>query len=226
MKDWILFCIFIPACYLLGSINFALIISSIKNKDIRSLGSGNPGTMNMLRSVGKTLGILTFLLDFAKGIASALIGMFVFQELSNIAPFVLGYSCMLGHIFPIFNKFKGGKGVATTLGVFAVTNPVSWAVAFTILLVYLKVAKAGFFGSLIAVYIPAITSVIVTSIFQKPFWYVAVIIAIAFIFTITFAHRANFKRFFTGKENSLSLFSSSPKDRDINGDDSNNSTTN
>ncbi len=220
MKDWILFCIFIPACYLLGSINFALVISSIKNKDIRALGSGNPGTMNMLRSVGKTLGIVTFFLDFAKGITSALIGMFAFKELSNIAPYVLGFSCMLGHIFPIFTKFKGGKGVATILGVLAVTNTVSWAVAFVILLIYLKVAKAGFIGSLIGVYIPSITAIALNSVFREPYWYVAVIMASAYIVTVTIAHRANFIRLIHGKELSLTLITTTQDSEDITNTDS------
>ena len=203
MEDWILFCIFIPICYIIGSINFAVVICSFQKKDIHALGSGNPGTMNMLRSMGKGLGFLTFLLDFSKGLAASLIGMFVFTELSDIAPYVLGFSAMLGHVFPIFNKFKGGKGVATTLGVFAVAHPISWGVAFIILLIYIIIAKSGFIGSLIGVYIPAITSLVVNSIYRVPYWYVSVIFTVLFIFSITFAHRANFKRLILGTELTL-----------------------
>ena len=206
MKDWILFCIFIPVCYILGSINFALIISAIKNKDIRALGSGNPGTMNMLRSLGTGWGVLTFLLDFAKGVSAALIGMFAFKELSHAAPYVLGFSAMLGHVFPVFAKFKGGKGVATTLGVYAVVQPIAWSVAFIIMLVYLKLSKTGFIGSLIAVYLPALTSIIMNSVMQKSYWYLAVIFSCTWILVITYAHRDNFKRLKLGKEHSLSLF--------------------
>ncbi len=208
MKDWILFCIFIPVCYILGSLNFALIISAIKNKDIRALGSGNPGTMNMLRSLGTGWGVLTFLLDFAKGVTAGLIGMFVFRELRFAAPYVLGFSAMLGHVFPIFSKFKGGKGVATTLGVFAVVQPIAWAVAFVIMLIYLKLAKTGFIGSLIAVYLPAISAIISNSIVKHPYWYIPVIFSAIWILVTTFAHRDNFRRLILGKEHSLSLFAS------------------
>ncbi len=115
MNDLYLYLIFVPVSYIIGSINFATIIAKIKNKDIKKMGSGNPGTMNMLRSVGKFWGCLTFVLDCAKGISFALIGMFVFKN-SNLAMHVLGLSVVLGHIFSCFSKFKGGKGVATSLG--------------------------------------------------------------------------------------------------------------
>ncbi len=97
MNDLYLYLIFVPVSYIIGSINFATIIAKIKNKDIKKMGSGNPGTMNMLRSVGKFWGCLTFVLDCAKGISFALIGMFVFKN-SNLAMHVLGLSVVLGHI--------------------------------------------------------------------------------------------------------------------------------
>jgi len=125
MNDLYLYLIFVPVSYIIGSINFATIIAKIKNKDIKKMGSGNPGTMNMLRSVGKFWGCLTFVLDCAKGISFALIGMFVFKN-SNLAMHVLGLSVVLGHIFSCFSKFKGGKGVATSLGAFAVITPIAF----------------------------------------------------------------------------------------------------
>jgi len=171
MNDLYWYLIFIPLGYIVGSINFATIIAYIKNKDIKKLGSGNPGTMNMLRSVGKFWGCLTFVLDCAKGISFALIGMFVFEQ-SNLAMYVLGLSTILGHIFSCFSKFKGGKGVATSLGVFAVTSPIAFAVAFTIMIGYLAFFKKGFIGSLLAISILAVTNIVKNSVQQKEYFYV------------------------------------------------------
>ena len=145
MKDLYWYLIFIPLGYIIGSINFATIIASIKNKDIKKLGSGNPGTMNMLRSVGKFWGCLRFVLDCAKGIGYALIGMFVFKN-NNLAMYVLGLSTVLEHIFSCFSKFKGGKGVATSLGAFAVISPITFAIAFVLMLIYLAFFKKVLLG--------------------------------------------------------------------------------
>ncbi len=195
MNDLYWYLIFIPLGYIVGSINFATIIAYIKNKDIKKLGSGNPGTMNMLRSVGKFWGCLTFVLDCAKGISFALIGMFVFE-----------HSTILGHIFSCFSKFKGGKGVATSLGVFAVTSPIAFAVAFTIMIGYLAFFKKGFIGSLLAISILAVTNIVKNSVQQKEYFYVCIILIILWWALIFWTHRDNFKRIKNNTENSLSLF--------------------
>ncbi len=205
MNDLYWYLIFIPLGYIVGSINFATIIAYIKNKDIKKLGSGNPGTMNMLRSVGKFWGCLTFVLDCAKGISFALIGMFVFEQ-SNLAMYVLGLSTILGHIFSCFSKFKGGKGVATSLGVFAVTSPIAFAVAFTIMIGYLAFFKKGFIGSLLAISILAVTNIVKNSVQQKEYFYVCIILIILWWALIFWTHRDNFKRIKNNTENSLSLF--------------------
>ena len=205
MNDLYWYLIFIPLGYIVGSINFATIIAYIKNKDIKKLGSGNPGTMNMLRSVGKFWGCLTFVLDCAKGISFALIGMFVFEQ-SNLAMYVLGLSTILGHIFSCFSKFKGGKGVATSLGVFAVTSPIAFAVAFTIMIGYLAFFKKGFIGSLLAISILAVTNIVKNSVQQKEYFYVCIILIILWWALIFWTHRDNFKRIKNNTEISLSLF--------------------
>jgi len=205
MNDLYWYLIFIPLGYIVGSINFATIIAYIKNKDIKKLGSGNPGTMNMLRSVGKFWGCLTFVLDCAKGISFALIGMFVFEQ-SNLAMYVLGLSTILGHIFSCFSKFKGGKGVATSLGVFAVTSPIAFAVAFTIMIGYLAFFKKGFIGSLLAISILAVTNIVKNSVQQKEYFYVCIILIILWWALIFWTHRDNFNRIKNNTENSLSLF--------------------
>lgn len=211
MKDIYLYLIFIPLGYIIGSINFATIIATIKNKDIKKLGSGNPGTMNMLRSVGKFWGCLTFVLDCFKGIGFALIGMFLFAD-NNLAMLFLGVSTVLGHIFSCFSKLKGGKGVATSLGVFAVTSPIAFAVAFVIMIGYLAFFKKGFIGSLLAITILAITNIVKNCVQRQNYYYVCLILLVLWLALIYWTHRDNFKRIKDNRENSLSLFGKEDND--------------
>lgn len=215
MNDLYLFLIFVPVSYFVGSINFATIISSLKNKNIKELGSGNPGTMNMLRSVGKFWGCLTFVLDFAKGVAFALIGMFVFQN-TMLAMCALGFTTVLGHVFSCFCKFKGGKGVATSLGAFAVISPITFAVAFVLMITYLAFFKKGFIGSLLAISIVAIVNIIRVSVQREPYFYISLILLVVWLIFIFWTHRSNFKRIKNKTENSLSLFGKEDKEKDEN----------
>lgn len=141
--------------YFIGNINFAVIISKSKNKDIRECGSGNPGTMNMLRNYGAKLGVLTLFLDAMKGFIPAIIAKFLFANvyiatfaISDLALYVAGVSATLGHIFPVFMKFKGGKGVATTLGVFLASSPLITLVIFSLGVLYIYLFEYGSMGSM------------------------------------------------------------------------------
>lgn len=130
--------------YLIGSVSFGYLAGKIfKGKDIRDVGSGNAGTANAIRNYGWGVGIFTFIGDLVKGSIAALVGVALFGELgmyfgtvplqsvipglnmiagldSHLAVYVGGVAAVIGHIFPLFLKFKGGKGVATSLGVFLV----------------------------------------------------------------------------------------------------------
>ncbi len=100
--------------YLLGSIPFGLILTKIfLKKDIRTVGSGNIGTTNVLRTGNKFLAMSTLALDLLKGYISVYITIFYFENLSSLSALI----CFIGHIFPLWLKFKGGKGVATFLGI-------------------------------------------------------------------------------------------------------------
>ena len=100
--------------YLLGSIPFGLLLTRIfLKKDIRTVGSGNIGTTNVLRTGNKFLAITTLALDLFKGYISVYITIFYFEDLTSLSALI----CFIGHIFPVWLKFKGGKGVATYLGV-------------------------------------------------------------------------------------------------------------
>ena len=122
--------------YLVGSINFAVIFTKLFIKqDVRDMGSGNAGTTNVLRVGGFLPGALTFICDALKGFVAAGAGKLVFVFLAQnmnadwanavYGAFLCGFLCMIGHVFPIFFQFKGGKGVATSVGIFAVCCPIA-----------------------------------------------------------------------------------------------------
>ena len=149
IKYIVLLCV---VAYAVGSVNFATLISSIKDKDIKKIGSGNPGTMNVLRSVGKVWGVLTFVLDSLKGASFALIGRFLINGSDNyFMAILLGFFVILGHIFPVYSGFKGGKGVASTIGVFISISPIAGSITLVVLILFLFVIKYGFIGSFLAV---------------------------------------------------------------------------
>ena len=129
------------AAYLLGSLSFAVIFSDhFLKRDIRTLGSGNAGATNMMRNGGVRAGLLTFLCDALKGFAACLIGYYAFRYLAAdnawlspiVGAYLCGVVCIIGHLFPIFFGFKGGKGVATCVGIYAVCCPIALACALTV----------------------------------------------------------------------------------------------
>lgn len=201
MELWLKYLIFIPLAYLVGSINSAVIIARLKKKNIKKVGSGNPGTMNMLRSVGKFLGCLTFILDFFKGVAIALVGALYFNTAFDT--YLLGTFVIIGHCFSVFLKFKGGKGVATALGVFAVANWIAFLVAFAFLLLYLVFFKVGFLGSLFTIGGLALSNALYEGLYGR--FETSIIIVVIFAIII-FTHRKNIVRFVKGKEHSLNLY--------------------
>ena len=106
--------------YFLGSIPFGLVLTKIfLKKDIRNIGSGNIGTTNVLRTGKKSLAIATLVLDLLKGYFSVIVTLTYFENLTSYSALI----CLIGHIFPIWLKFKGGKGIATTLGLFFAVSP-------------------------------------------------------------------------------------------------------
>lgn len=132
--------------YLLGSINFAIIITHIvdKNSDIRNMGSGNAGFTNVLRSVGKGPAIFTIVFDFIKAVIAVIIGGLLFSliaaqsdvqsaEFVSYGKYLAGLCCIAGHMFPVYFGFRGGKGVVTTAALMAVAE---WRVFLVILLLF------------------------------------------------------------------------------------------
>ncbi|MEX0325672.1 MAG: glycerol-3-phosphate 1-O-acyltransferase PlsY [Puniceicoccaceae bacterium] len=157
MSAWIAYAIVIAAGYLVGSVSFAVLLCKAKGIDIFTIGSGNPGATNVLRALGKPYGYACFALDALKGVATVFIGYGVASQ-AGMDPQPLGiaglFAAILGHSFSVFLKFRGGKGVATTIGgLFAlmpqviVVAAVVWLIVFFIWR-YVSLASIVLAGSL------------------------------------------------------------------------------
>ncbi len=216
---WWSFGLLVIGAYFIGNINFAILISRAKNRDITKEGSGNPGTMNMSRTFGLKIGILTLLLDILKGVVPALFARIVFKdmyfgdstlEVGISAQYLAGFSTVLGHIFPVSHNFKGGKGIATTIGVFLVAEPYVTLIFSAVALIYIFITALGSMGSFIATTPSAIAALIDLYFlgFHKepsfeygtPFFILTMILVALIIFLTWYAHRKNIKRLLSGEE--------------------------
>lgn len=220
--------LFALGSYLIGNINWALLISKTKKSDIRTMGSGNPGTLNMSRNFGLKTGLLVFFLDVSKGAICSLVAFFVFKDkifpisgfrVSDLAIYLCGLCVVLGHIFPVFLKFKGGKGIASTIGVFLVCESVhgwQWAtvsiMAIVGALAFIYFTEFGAMGSFIAITPPAISGSIrlfllySNTSFECIVLYVITNMLILLICFVTwFAHRSNIERMLKGEEHPTSI---------------------
>lgn len=183
--------------YLIGNISFAILLSKKKNQDITKMGSGNPGTMNMLRNFGFKTGILTLALDALKGAAPALTGYLLFGDHGL---YIAGLAVILGHIYPVFRKFKGGKGVACTLGVFLVANPILTLIFFVVAFIYLFFFDYGAIASFIVV-----TAMTICEGINHAGDLLLSLLIFAIFLIVWIAHRKNITRLLVGKENKANL---------------------
>lgn len=184
--------------YLLGSVNTGIVLSRfLYHEDIRTQGSGNAGATNMLRTYGKKMGILTFLCDFVKGCLGVVIGRLLFGLLGA---YIGGLFCVMGHIFPCYYKFKGGKGVAASAGMVLMTNWKVFLVLIVIFAILVYMTKYISFGSIMGYMLYPL----LLSKMQSP-TDPSLSILIAFIITImgVFMHRQNLKRIFEGTESKI-----------------------
>jgi len=197
--------------YAIGSINFSVIISKkIAGFDVREKGSGNAGTTNMLRSVGKKAALLTLICDTLKGVIAVLLALIIGKMFKNVDKALLvqiaGILVVVGHTFPIFFEFKGGKGVATSLGVLLMINWKIGLICLVFAVVIMAVTRMVSMGSIGA----AILFPVLTLFFSTNF-IVAVNGIKYFIFSlilagiVVFNHRANVRRIMAGTENKLSF---------------------
>jgi len=181
--------------YFLGSIPFGLIITKVfLGKDIRNIGSGNIGTTNVLRTGKKSLAIVTLLFDILKGYISIIIASRYFSDFILLSALI----CFIGHIFPVWLKFKGGKGVATYLGIIL---GISFSLGVVFIVTWILISFIFRYSSLSSI-ISSITvfiySIFMSSVTEIYFLFIAFII-------IIFSHKENITRLKNSKENKIKL---------------------
>lgn len=209
----LIFIPFILIAYLLGSIPFGLLIAKAHGKDLRKIGSGNIGATNVSRALGKKWAYLCFALDVAKG----LIPMIAVKPFVGVNPEIgmmllwicVGTAAVIGHIFPIYLKFKGGKGMSTSLGIVLGLYPyytISGLIAFAVWGICVLIWKYVSLGSIVASI--AFPIVLIVSIIVRDSWQFAnlwplVIIAICLMALVIVRHVENIKRLIEGSENKI-----------------------
>ena len=184
--------------YILGSISFSyLFTKKIRHEDIREKGSGNAGTTNVLRNYGWGMGVLVFAGDVLKGLLAALIGMYLGGELGLC---VAGVFAVVGHNYSCFLRFKGGKGIAATIGVLLIIQTIPTLIIFAVAIIIVIATKIMSIGSIIGLILSAVAAFVVApdSVYQQ---IAVVIIAILGILS----HRENIVRLIHGNERKLSL---------------------
>ena len=209
---YLIFILAIIGAYLLGSIPFGLLIAKAHGKDLRSIGSGNIGATNVSRALGRKWAYVCFALDVLKGMVPMLVIMFIAKPAGVIMLLLwllVGCAAILGHIFPIYLKFKGGKGVATSFGIalglwpyytigalFAIST---WVV---VVLIWRYVSLASIVGSVI------FPVVLILAIILKPDWdfyslWPLLVAATAIPLMVIIRHRENIQRLLAGTESKI-----------------------
>lgn len=192
----------ILVAYLLGSVSSAVIVARIMSlPDPRSLGSGNPGATNVLRTGNKKAAAITLLGDLLKGLIPVILARLLHFE--PLALCAVGLAAIIGHMYPIFLGFKGGKGVATTLGVLF---GVSWPLAVGWIIVWLSVAKLSAYSSLAAL---SATILLPIAAWLMNYSQAVVILSLAISLLVVWRHRGNIKKLLSGQETKISLFNRS-----------------
>jgi len=192
--------------YLLGSIPFGFLVAKCRGIDIRQHGSGNIGATNVFRTLGRKWGVLVFVLDALKGVVAVQLAMSVFPyyfaatgagvSFSNIQLGILaGLGCFLGHCFPVWLGFKGGKGVATGAGILIGMMPMAAAIGLVIWAISFKITRYVSLASVIAaVSLPVIVWLLERQV-SAIFWFSIVISLLAI-----WRHRSNIQRLLAGTE--------------------------
>ncbi len=222
-NSWLALLLASVIAYLLGSVSFAILVTrAFCGKDIRSFGSGNAGATNVLRSQGKLPAALTFVGDLGKSMLSVYIGgelvkhlqlmpaasmgAYSPQNLALVGSYLAGICCILGHLYPVFFGFRGGKGVMTALGI---TLLLDWRSALVLLVLFgvvVLTTRMVSLGSLAAaVGLPITTYVFRTYWYHQPWPTVAFCTASVLVMSIIVIvkHRSNIKRILAGTESKI-----------------------
>ncbi len=215
--------------YLLGSLSFSIIFTKLfdHDTDIRSLGSGNAGATNVLRSVGAKAAVFTFIFDFAKGAVSVIIGRYFFQYIGTLvgAPavtmyygaYIAGVFCVIGHIFPIYFGFKGGKGVLTSAAMIALIDWRVFIIVISVFIILLLITKIVSLSSIIAAAMFPVSTFIITFFIDYrgggsaagpvSLSYVLITTAIALLMAVILIvkHKTNIERIISGTEKKITV---------------------
>ncbi len=224
--SWWQFVVMAIVCYFVGCFNFARLISRKKHRDITKMGSGNPGTMNMTRQFGLKVGLITFLCDAFKGGVPALVSYFIYRNyvfagttvvVSDLTRYFCGLFVIVGHIFPVTTGFKGGKGIASTLGLFwaGLSAENGWWIligfGYLIFVVFFIFwTEWGSLGSLVGVTGMSIAQMVVFCLTYGIGGFNAYLVAayacvLAINVLTWWAHRSNLARLFAGEEHHTSI---------------------
>lgn len=207
---------YVLVSYLLGSINFAILISKfIAHKDIRKVGSGNAGATNVARTMGIVPGVATFLLDFSKGVIAAYFGGLLFSylgasmgvEIINQTTGILicGTAAQIGHIYPVFFNFKGGKGISCSAGILLICDwKVFVATAIVFLIAFIP-SKIISLASISAASLAPIFIILFTKRVSEWDIYIVVALAVFLGFNAVFKHKDNIKRLLRHEEKPLTF---------------------
>jgi glycerol-3-phosphate acyltransferase PlsY len=192
--------IFAGAAYLLGSVSFAIVVSKMfRLADPRTFGSGNPGATNVLRTGNKLAAALTLLGDCVKGVVPVALAVYLDEQLAlgNAGIALVSFAVFAGHVWPLFFRFKGGKGVATALGVLLGLNPI---LGFATLLTWIVIAYAFRYSSLAALISALFAPFYYTLLFGlNPIGFAVVVMSALLIWR----HRGNIGNLIAGKESKI-----------------------
>lgn len=194
--------------YLLGSLNFSIILSKlVYKKDIRDYGSKNAGMTNTLRTFNKKIALLTLIGDFSKGIIAILIGRFIIStalsvDMIYISDILVAFFALLGHVFPIYYNFKGGKGVLVSAGCILMIDWVVFLIIFGVFLIFFSLSRIISLGSILSSASFPITIFIKMLITKTQTIHIIIVTILAFLMSslIIYLHRGNIKRLLNHEE--------------------------
>lgn len=206
---WWQLALIIVLSYFMGNISVSRFIAQTQHQDITKLGSGNPGSTNVLRNYGLKFGIINLSLDILKGVIPCLIVWLTTKDI--VLLYVAGVCVMLGHMFPVVFKFKGGKGIATMLGVFAVANPIATIIVIACAAVCWLIFQYGSLSSFLCVTVLTVVEGLNANHLENPQREIVSLLLFAIFLLTWWAHRANIKRLILGKESKVDLVASAKK---------------
>ncbi|MDD4565786.1 MAG: glycerol-3-phosphate 1-O-acyltransferase PlsY [Eubacteriales bacterium] len=194
MYDLFLAIAAVAASYLLGNISPAILIGRLKGVDIRKEGSGNAGTTNVLRVLGKKAAIATLLIDILKGVATVMIGRYIGGQALALA---CGIAVLSGHIWPVVFGFRGGKGIATAFGVVVTLEPLLGLIEITVAFIFMLISRRVSVGSIAAAILLPFLAYFFDPVYLP---WIAVMAVI-----VLFKHRMNIVRLLKGEEPKVSF---------------------